>query len=539
MVATHRSLENRTYEWRVRQLKNLQAMLEENKHIFQAAVAKDLGRHPTEAVVAEVQPCESEIKYMLHNLKRFMQPEAVPSPAVLFPCSASVETVPLPSPGVLIIGPSNYPLNLVIRPLVGVLAGGNPAVIKPSELTPHTSGALAEIVPRYFDAKVLQIVLGGVAETSALLEKPWGKVLFTGSERVGKVVARACAETLTPCVLELGGKCCAVVDESVPTSKLSNVADRLVFSKCFNAGQTCVAPDTLLVHESHVADFCTALKQSVQNQFGIDPQKGGEYPRIVTTANAKRLVDLLREVEELSSSSTSPQDEKTNKLKTKVILGGSKECDIDDRYIAPTVVVNPPMGSRIIQEEIFGPIFPIVPYSTREEAIHTIQNIGPGIPLYLYVFCTDDDVFRTYTDQCPSGGAVRNGEFQRPILSIIDISTEQFSCFTYLTHPNPYLHKCFGKILSSNWLITNSRSGVRGQADTGNTLGSIRTRRLRIIILSRTGLLGRSGILIIYDVIPLQVPKANSLRSIYCTYRRYHPSVVPTYGWRGVVLGYS
>ena len=503
MVDIHLSGHNRSFEWREIQLKRLQSMLEENQSIFQQAITNDLGRDRTEAIVAEIQPVQSEIKYFLQNLKQLMARQPVDYPAVLFPCTATIENVPLPPPGVLIIGPSNYPLNLVLRPLVGVLAGGNPCVIKPSELTPHTSEALALLVPKYFPpppssssqeategspvpearpgpGSAVQVVLGGPDATSALLERPWGKVLFTGSERVGRIVAKKCAETLTPVCLELGGKCYCIIDESIidyadgngksPSSLISNAADRIVFSKCFNAGQTCVAPDTFVVHESIVEQFALALRNSLQQQFGTvvnddrknnistsngiknlsveassattaECRKGGELPRIVTKANAQRQIDLIREVEERIKSST------TSSVSTKIVVGRSDQCDVDEKYIVPTVVVNPPQDSRMMQEEIFGPIFPIVTYRTREEAINIVNSNAckarkidnddstiktakfealsshsdsimqrlqkqqqSQIPLYLYVFCTDDKVFRSYMDSCPSAGAVKNGE---------------------------------------------------------------------------------------------------------------------------------
>mmetsp|Transcript_44615 Transcript_44615/g.108145 ORF Transcript_44615/g.108145 Transcript_44615/m.108145 type:complete len:648 (+) Transcript_44615:214-2157(+) len=561
MVDIHSSGENRSYEWRKKQLQNLQLMLTENQSIFQQAISNDLGRDRTEAIVAEIQPIQSEIKYFLQNLKRLMEPQTVDYPAALFPCRATLENVPLPTPGVLIIGPSNYPLNLVLRPLAGVLAGGNPCVIKPSELTPCTSEALASLVPNYFAPPssseaaatetgaspsslppAVQIVLGGPDATSTLLERPWGKVLFTGSERVGKIVAKKCAETLTPVCLELGGKCYCIIDESIiagdggsskaSSSLMSNAADRIVFSKCFNAGQTCVAPDTFVVHESLVEQFALALQNSLQQQFGIivnknsssninknssnnssekeeamtgaktECRKGGELPRIVTKANAQRQIDLIREVEERIKSSSSKSTSKT-----KIVVGGSDQCDVDEKYIVPTVVIDPPLDSRMIQEEIFGPIFPIVTYKTREEAIDIVNNnvVGrktnnddndsnkkktvvssysdsimqrlkkqhqPQIPLYLYVFCTDDNVFRSYIDSCPSAGAVRND-------AVIQLSNhnlpfggagtsgygEYFGKFSYETFTNryPVTDRPLGSVFDLNNLRCHPYKGRKGK----------------------------------------------------------------------------
>jgi acyl-CoA reductase-like NAD-dependent aldehyde dehydrogenase len=272
----------------------------------------------------------------------------------------------------------------------------------PSELTPNTAKAMYESIHEYFDPSVVQVVLGAVQETETLLSKPWAKVLFTGSERVGKLVAQACANTLTPCILECGGKSATVVDETVPTAYLQNVADRIVFSKFFNAGQVCVAPDTLFVHEHHVTPLKEALVRAIDAQFGKNPQSG-EMARIVNKQNAKRLVDIIKE-EESYASKTSTLD------KNEIVLGGSKACDIDQRYVAPTVVLNPSPESRLMKEEIFGPVLPIRTFTKRDEAIELIRNMNKisGIPLFLYVFTTKDSVFQTYTDKCRSGGAVRN-----------------------------------------------------------------------------------------------------------------------------------
>ncbi|KAL3902617.1 MAG: hypothetical protein SGILL_010764, partial [Bacillariaceae sp.] len=341
---------------------------------------------------------------------------------------AWVESKPLQPPGVLIIGPSNYPLQLVLKPLAGV--GGmmfrhsmkdclpvkstlsilefvSPYLAKfqwNSELTPNVANALEECIRQYFDPSVVKVVLGAVPETKALLSTQWAKVLFTGSERVGKLVAQACAETLTPCILECGGKSATVVDETVPTSQLQNVADRIVFAKFFNSGQVCIAPDTMFVHESHAISMKDALLRAMDEQLGKDPQSG-EMARIVNKPNAQRLVDIIKEEEFHASTFNSDTPDRTE-----IVVGGSKASDVDQRYVAPTLVLNPSPSGRLVKEEVFGPILPIRTFASRDEALETIQamNKTAGIPLFLYVFTTKDRVFRTYTEKCRSGGAVRN-----------------------------------------------------------------------------------------------------------------------------------
>jgi acyl-CoA reductase-like NAD-dependent aldehyde dehydrogenase len=256
----------------------------------------------------------------------------------------------------------------------------------------------------------VQVILGSVLETEALLAKPWAKVLFTGSVRVGRLVALACANTLTPCILECGGKSATVVDATVPTSKLQSVADRIVFAKFFNAGQACVAPDTLFVHENHMKPLTAALIRSIEAQFGKDPQSG-DMARIVNQDSAQRLVEILKEVEESKGSTASKfGSQDTAHEDTKILFGGSEASDVHQRYVPPTIVQNPWLFSRIMKEEIFGPILPICTFSNRDEVIQRIQqlNKATGIPLFLYVFTTSERVFQIFMDRCLSGGAVRN-----------------------------------------------------------------------------------------------------------------------------------
>jgi len=232
MRATHASRINHSYEWRIQNLQSLLNMIEENADVFREALCLDLGRDPTEALTVETKPLVPEIQYAIRNLKSWMKSKAVPSPIVMFPGFSYIDQKPLASPGVLVIGPYNYPLNLLVRPLIGILAGGNPAVLKPSELCPKTAKALKELVPNYFHPGAVQVVLGGIPETTALLEKRWAKVVFTGSERVGSIVAQACAKTCTPVLLELGGKCPMVVDESVRSSSLGTNMCVTGYSDC-------------------------------------------------------------------------------------------------------------------------------------------------------------------------------------------------------------------------------------------------------------------------------------------------------------------
>jgi acyl-CoA reductase-like NAD-dependent aldehyde dehydrogenase len=392
MRSIHESRVNLSYEWRMKQLKLLLRLVQENTEELRCALAKDLGREGTEAICIETKPLENDIKYTMKNLKKWMKPQAVPSPAVMIPAFSYLESKPLNSPGVLIIGPFNYPVRLVLQPLLGALAGGNPAVVKPSENVPNVAVLLKNLLEQYYtEPGVVQVVMGGAPETTALLEKRWGKVFFTGSERVGRIVQKACAETMSPTILELGGKCPVVVDENVPSSTIDNVARRIVFGKCINAGQTCVAPDIVYVHKSHATALCEAMVRSIEEQFGTNPETG-ELARIVNTEGAQRVVNLIEDAEKLGG---------------KVICGGSKVCNAKNKYICPTIILDPPKEAKILNQEVFSPIMAIVPFSTREEGIQLVQNL-PGEPLHLYIFTSTSSVFQEYTDKCTASGAFRN-----------------------------------------------------------------------------------------------------------------------------------
>lgn len=391
MESLHKSGKNMSIEWRLTQIKKFHHMLRDNKEEIREALMKDLGRQANEAIACDIPILEDEAKYFMRNLKAAMKPKAVSTPLLLIPGWCYVEKRPLNSPGVLIIGPYNYPFRLSLQPFLGALAGGNPAVIKPSDFTPHSGALIKKLVETYFEPEVAQVVLGGVPETTALLAKKWGLVFFTGSERVGRIVQKACADTLTPTVLELGGKCPTIVDETVKSSHIQNVADRIAFAKLLNAGQTCIAPDTVFVHESHARAFGQAMVRAIHQQYGED-LKNGELARIVNKSNTKRIIDMIGDAE---------------KSGAKVLIGGSKLCDPEEKYICPTLIVDPPKDSKIMQEEIFGPIAPIVTFQTRAEAIQRIQEL-PGEPLQLYVFTPSTSVFEEYTANCRSAAAFRN-----------------------------------------------------------------------------------------------------------------------------------
>lgn len=394
MTDVHRSGTNRSIEWKRTQLKSLKRMLFENKGQFLEAVAKDLGKHPIEAEVGEISRTLSEIDELLRQLPSYAKPQQVPSPGVLLPAFSEIRYEALRSPGVLIIAPFNYPINLSLVPAAGSLAAGNPTVLKPSELTPTVSSLFAKLIPQYFDASAFSIIEGGIAETTSLLKHPWGLVFFTGSTRVGKIVSARAAETLTPVILELGGKSPTYIAKDCPNIKV--VADRIIWGKTTNAGQTCVAPDYVLCHVDVLDQFIKQAIESLQRMFGEHVQNA-DLSRIVNENTAQRLIAGIEEVE------------KSGGEKGKVVHGGLEVCDAKGRFVSPTLILEPSLDTKLMREEIFGPIMPIIPVSSDEEAIKYIaKQQGDMTPLAFYVFTRSSKVFDKMAASCPSAAVVRN-----------------------------------------------------------------------------------------------------------------------------------
>ncbi len=342
-----------------------------------AAVRQDLGRPEFEGYF-EVGVI-SELDYIIKHLHKWAKRRKASLPLSQWPSSAWVQPEPL---GVaLIIGPWNYPFQLMISPLMGAIAAGNCAMLKPSELAPATSGVLANLVESTFAPAHVALVEGGVDVAQALLAETFDHIFFTGGERVGKIVMQAAAQHLTPVTLELGGKSPCIVDTDI---NLDVAVKRIVWGKFLNAGQTCIAPDYLLVHESVKPALVKALQQRLRDCYGDDPAQSPDYSRIVNDRQFDRLVNLL--------------DQGT------VLAGGVH--DRRDRYIAPTLLDDVTWYHPVMQEEIFGPILPILTYRQLPEAIAAI-NQRPK-PLALYLFSHDQQVQKTVLDQTSAGSVCLN-----------------------------------------------------------------------------------------------------------------------------------
>lgn len=360
--------------WRRRQLSGLRAMLLENSLRFEDAVRADLRKSPTETQVLEIGPLLSEIDFALRHLRRWLKPRHVSVPNSVMPARASVVREPLGV--VLIIAPWNYPIYLLFGPLIGALAAGNAVVLKPSELAPATSALIAELVPRYLDRRGVQVIEGAVAETTELLAQRFDHIFFTGNGRVGRIVLAAAAHTLTPVTLELGGKSPAFVDDS---ADLASAALRIAWGKFANAGQTCVAPDYVLATPAAARGLENALALAIRDLYGDDPSTSPDYARIVSEAQFDRLHALL-------------EDGRT-------VTGGG--ADRATRFIAPTVLADVTADAPIMQEEIFGPILPIVTVGSADEAVRFIA--ARDKPLALYVFSERKAVRRRFITGTSSG----------------------------------------------------------------------------------------------------------------------------------------
>lgn len=360
--------------WRRSQLRALRRLLVDGGAELEAALATDLGKPPAEAQVSEIGVVVAEIDHALRHLRRWARSTPVVVPYAVAPASARV--VPEPLGVVLVIAPWNYPVQLLLGPLVGALAGGNAVVLKPSELAPATSSVLARLVPEYLDSRAVAVVEGAVDATTALLEHRFDHIFFTGGSGVARIVARAAAEHLTPTTLELGGKSPVWVDDTID---LDVAARRLAWGKFMNAGQTCVAPDYVLATPAVAARLTAAIGRAITAFYGDDPSTSPDYGRIVSDRHVERLAALL-------------DDEQP-------AVGGT--VDRASRYIAPTVVDGARLDSAVMADEIFGPILPIVHVAGLDEAIRVIRSREK--PLALYVFSAARSVERRLLRETSSG----------------------------------------------------------------------------------------------------------------------------------------
>jgi aldehyde dehydrogenase (NAD+) len=369
----------REVAFRREQLEKLKDMIESNSSRIQRAVHEDLRKPPFEMFASETAFLLAEIDFALRHLSCWTAPVKVPNPPVLLGASSYI--YPEPFGTVLIISPWNYPFLLLFAPLVGSIAAGNCAVLKPSEISEHSSRAIAEMVSDTFEPRYIAALEGGMEVNRPLMEERFDYIFFTGSPRVGRAVMESASKHLTPVTLELGGKSPCVVDES---ARLGHTANRIVFGKFLNAGQTCIAPDYLLVHEKVKTELMEGLKSNIRSFYGKDPKRSRHFARIVSRGHFERLSGLLEEGD--------------------IIAGGI--TDERELYIAPTVIDGLTPEAKVMREEIFGPILPVMSYGDLQEAIDFV-NSRPR-PLALYLFTMDRDKQKRVLEETSSGGVCIN-----------------------------------------------------------------------------------------------------------------------------------
>ncbi|KAB7704219.1 aldehyde dehydrogenase family protein [Bacillus aerolatus] len=367
--------------FRLSQLENLKKAIQHYEQAILDALYKDLRKSEFEAYTTEVGYVLDSIKHVMKHLKKWAEPERVKTPTVHMPAKSLIVSEPYGS--VLIIGPFNYPFQLVIEPLIGALAAGNCAVIKPSESTPHTSTVIKTIIEQTFESQYVQVVEGEKETTSALIHAPFDYIFFTGSTPVGKIVMEAASRRLVPVTLELGGKSPAIIDR---TANLDLTAKRIVWGKFVNAGQTCVAPDYLLVHENIKEDLLQKLKETIFRFYGSDAQSSPDFGRIVNTKQFDRLNTILE------------------KDKKKIVYGG--KADKEDLFIEPAILDGADWNDASMKEEIFGPILPIMTYLELTEAIQAVAQQPK--PLALYVFTETEAVEEAVLSSLSFGGGCVN-----------------------------------------------------------------------------------------------------------------------------------
>ncbi|KAJ3157909.1 Aldehyde dehydrogenase, dimeric NADP-preferring [Geranomyces variabilis] len=375
----------RSLSWRKNQLRALFRMFDENETVFLEASYKDMQKHHNETWAYDILILKNEIVDAIENLDSWSKPERVDPGLPNMLDTAEIRRDPF---GLcLVIGAWNYPYQLTLGPMMAALAAGNAVIIKPSEVASHAAAAMAHFLPKYLDPVLFPVVNGGVPETTALLKIRFDHIFYTGNGFVGKIVAAAAAKHLTPCVLELGGKSPVIIDE---TADLAIAAKRVMWAKSINCGQTCVAPDYVLVPRGKVDAFAAACKDAVLDLYGENPKTNSHYPRVITKRQFDRLTDVL-------------DKQKANGI-SKVAVGG--ETDETELYIAPTVLTGVSGSDPVMEDEIFGPLLPILPTDSVNECIDFVR--AREKPLALYVFSKNQKVVDDVLARTDSGNAVVN-----------------------------------------------------------------------------------------------------------------------------------
>ncbi|GLB49788.1 aldehyde dehydrogenase [Neptunitalea lumnitzerae] len=393
---------NKTYPSvavRVALLKKLKTQIKKQEKEICEALAKDLGKPTFESMLTETQFVLAELRHTIKHLRGWAVPKRIPGSMLNFPAKEYIYQHPYGR--VLIFAPWNYPFQLTLAPLIGAVAAGNSVVLKPSEMAPNTGAVIKDILTKVFDIKFVTVIEGGPLLAKELLKQQWDYIFYTGSTAIGKEIYQAAAKNLTPVTLELGGKSPCIVHES---ASLKVAAKRIAWGKFVNTGQTCVAPDFVLVHESVKQQFTQYLISAIKDLYGENPEENTDYGKIINKKHFQRLIGYLEG--------------------TKISHGGtSNETSL---YIAPTVVDNPSLQSAVMSEEIFGPILPIISYTYEKDLDTILKKYEHSLALYVfannkeftnaiienYAFgggCINDTLVHLVNNQLPFGGIGNSG----------------------------------------------------------------------------------------------------------------------------------
>lgn len=389
--------------FRIKQLKNLARGLKEMSAKLDEAIQKDIGLSPFMNFMASTTPCLNEIEDCIRNVRKWAKPEKTNTPLPLGPAKSYI--VPEPYGVCLVLSAWNYPLITLIPPIATAIAAGNCVVAKPSEMAPHTSNVVAELFEKYMDKDCYRIIEGQVQVAIAITKEKFDVLVFTGSPEKGRLVAKAAAENLIPCVLELGGKSPTIVDRD---ADLDNAAMRIVTGRFLNAGQTCIAPDYCFAHKDIKEKFLAKVKEYKEKFHGQDPKQDPHYARMINEWHTERIKSYL--------------DEKHG---GKIVFGG--EVDIKQKYVAPTVVDSPSFNCKMMQDEIFGPILPVYEFSDIDTVIKFINDREKPLALYYYgsnsskskerlinetssgAVMVNDSLFHILNSELPFGGVGNSG----------------------------------------------------------------------------------------------------------------------------------
>ena len=376
---------NTTSKERIAKLKALKKGLESTyKYELREALKNDLNKPYLETDLTEIYPVIKEIKYISKNLGSWMKNQKVNTPLALIGASSWIKHEPK---GVcLIIAPWNFPVNLLFVPLVSAIAAGNTVILKPSEMTPHSSEVMKKIIDEVFKPDEVVLIQGGIEVSQELLKLPFNHIFFTGSPMVGKIVMKAAAEHLTSVTLELGGKSPSIVDAS---ANLKDVVHKTVFGKFLNAGQTCIAPDYILVHESIKDDFISLFKETVAKFYSKNPEQSQSYCKIINQKHHTRLISHLDEAKKLGAT---------------IELGGKGNEKAN--YLSPTLISNVLKEASLLREEIFGPILPVLTFKTVDEVLNIINNKEK--PLALYIFSKNKRFIKQIINNTRAGATCIN-----------------------------------------------------------------------------------------------------------------------------------